>query len=113
MTALERFLRYVTYDTQSSETSETTPSTPKQRLLGKALAQELQDLGLEGAHLAENGAVYAWLPATPGREKVPVLALIAHMDTAPGCPVRTSRPGLSTTKGGTWCSTRRRGSSPP
>ena len=65
MTALERFLRYVTYDTQSSETSETTPSTPKQRLLGKALAQELQDLGLEGAHLAENGAVYAWLPATP------------------------------------------------
>ena len=47
MTALERFLRYVTYDTQSSETSETTPSTPKQRLLGKALAQELQDLGLE------------------------------------------------------------------
>ena len=86
MTALERFLRYVTYDTQSSETSETTPSTPKQRLLGKALAQELQDLGLEGAHLAENGAVYAWLPATPGREKVPVLALIAHMDTAPRVP---------------------------
>ena len=86
MTALERFLRYVTYDTQSSETSETTPSTPKQRLLGKALAQELQDLGLEGAHLAENGAVYAWLPATPGREEVPVLALIAHMDTAPRVP---------------------------
>ena len=86
MTALERFLRYVTYDTQSSETSETTPSTPKQRLLGKALAQELQDLGLEGAHLAENGAVYAWLPATPEREEVPVLALIAHMDTAPRVP---------------------------
>ena len=86
MTALERFLHYVTYDTQSSETSETTPSTPKQRLLGEALAQELQDLGLEGAHLAENGAVYAWLPATPGREKVPVLALIAHMDTAPRVP---------------------------
>lgn len=86
MTALERFLHYVTYDTQSSETSETTPSTPKQRLLGKALAQELQDLGLEGAHLAENGAVYAWLPATPGREEVPVLALIAHMDTAPRVP---------------------------
>ena len=86
MTALERFLHYVTYDTQSSETSETTPSTPKQRLLGEALAQELQDLGLEGAHLAENGAVYAWLPATPGWEKVPVLALIAHMDTAPRVP---------------------------
>ena len=50
MTALERFLRYVTYDTQSSETSETTPSTPKQRLLGEALAQELQDLRLAPRH---------------------------------------------------------------
>lgn len=86
MTALERFLRYVSYDTQSSETAQDTPSTPKQRLLGAELARELQALGLEGAHLAENGAVYAWLPASPGKEGVPVLALIAHMDTAPRVP---------------------------
>lgn len=86
MTALERFLRYVSYDTQSSETSQDTPSTPKQRLLGAELARELQALGLEGAHLAENGAVYAWLPASPGKEGVPVLALLAHLDTAPRVP---------------------------
>ena len=55
--------------------------------MGKALAQELQDLGLEGAHLAENrGGVRLAPPATPGREEVPVLALIAHMDTTPRVP---------------------------
>ena len=86
MTALERFLRYVTFDTQSDETSAATPSTEKQRVLGVHLARELEELGLEGAHLAENGAVYGWLPATPGREGVPVLALISHMDTAPRVP---------------------------
>ena len=76
MTALERFLRYLQYDTQSEEASRT-PSTDRQRLLGAALAQEMQEMGLENAHLAANGAVYGWL--------------IAHMDTAPrvpGGPVR-------------------------
>lgn len=86
MTALERFLHYIRYDTQSEEGVECTPSTDKQRLLGAYLAQELQGMGLEGAHLAENGAVYGWLPASPGKEGLPVIALIAHMDTAPRVP---------------------------
>lgn len=68
MTTQERFLHYITYDTQSDEDSALTPSTPKQKRLGARLAQELQDLGLEHAHLAENGAVYGWLPATAGKE---------------------------------------------
>ena len=67
MTALERFLKYIRYDTQSVEESQSTPSSDKQRLLGSYLAQELRELGLENAHLAENGAVYAWLPATRKR----------------------------------------------
>ena len=86
MTALERFLKYITFDTQSEEGSEATPSTEKQRALGRVLARELAEMGLEGACLADNGAVYGWLPATPGREDVPVIALIAHMDTAPRVP---------------------------
>ena len=83
MTATERFLRYITFDTQSDEKSETTPSTAKQRLLGEELARELAGLGLENAYMAENGAVYGWLPAAEGREQDPVIALLAHMDTAP------------------------------
>ena len=83
MTATERFLHYITFDTRSDERSEETPSTAKQRLLGAELARELQAIGLENAHMAENGAVYGWLPATEGREGEPVIALLAHMDTAP------------------------------
>lgn len=49
MTALERFLKYITFDTQSEEGSEATPSTEKQRALGRVLARELAEMGLEGA----------------------------------------------------------------
>jgi tripeptide aminopeptidase len=83
-TATERFLRYVTFDTQSEEDSNTIPSTAKQKELGRALAAELNGLGLAGAEMDEKGYVYAFLPATPGRENDPVIALLAHMDTASG-----------------------------
>lgn len=84
MQTTERFLRYIQYDTQSDEASQTVPSTAKQRGLGALLVQELRELGLEGVELDEKGYVYAFLPATPGREADPVIALIAHLDTAPG-----------------------------
>ena len=86
MTATERFLRYITYDTQSDEDSKARPSTEKQLVLARLLVGELNALGLENAHLDPHGAVYAHLPAAPGREKDPVLALISHMDTAPSAP---------------------------
>lgn len=100
MTALERFLQYIRYDTQSVEGVQSTPSTDKQRLLGSYLAQELKELGLEGAHLAENGAVYGWLPASPGKEGLPVIALIAHMDTPPRVPGGPVRARLVPYQGG-------------
>ena len=57
MTVLERFLCYVAYDTQSSEETGTTPSTEKQKVLGRALAKELNILGLADARMDENGYV--------------------------------------------------------
>ena len=51
MNAVDRFLKYVTYDTQSDEHSDTTPSTEKQKVLGAALAEELNQLGLYNACL--------------------------------------------------------------
>ena len=84
MTAAQRFLRYIRYDTQSDETSQTVPSTEKQRSLGALIAQELRELELEGVELEEKGSVYAFLPATPGQEAAPTIALLAHLDTAPG-----------------------------
>lgn len=84
MNTTERFLRYIQYDTQSDEASGTIPSTAKQRDLGALLVQDLRELGLEGVELDEKGYVYAFLPAAPGWETEPVIALIAHLDTAPG-----------------------------
>lgn len=83
MTATERFLKYITFDTESDESSQTVPSTEKQKVLGAYLAKELEEMGLEGAHMDQYGYVYGWLPASKGREDDPVVALIAHMDTAP------------------------------
>ena len=83
MTATERFLKYITFDTESDESSQTVPSTEKQKVLGAYLARELEEMGLEGAHMDQYGYVYGWLPASKGREDDPVVALIAHMDTAP------------------------------
>jgi tripeptide aminopeptidase len=75
---LERFLRYVQVDTQSDEDSETYPSTPKQLDLGKLLADELREIGLEDVELTEHGYVFATLPGSSG----PTVGLIAHMDTS-------------------------------
>ena len=75
---LERFLRYVKVDTQSDDDSETYPSTAKQLDLGKLLADELREIGLEDVELTEHGYVFATLPGSSG----PTVGLIAHMDTS-------------------------------
>jgi tripeptide aminopeptidase len=75
---LERFLRYVQVDTQSDEDSETYPSTAKQLDLGRLLADELREIGLEDVELTEHGYVFATLTGSGG----PTVGLIAHMDTS-------------------------------
>jgi tripeptide aminopeptidase len=79
---LERFLRYVTYDTQSDPNSTSTPTTAKQIALLDALVEELKALGLADAVRDEAAIVMATLPAT-SKKKVPVIGLLAHVDTSP------------------------------
>lgn len=81
--AASRFLRYVTYDTQSDEQSESYPSTSKQLVLLKLLVKELQDLGIADAVIDQYGYVMATIPATAGKEQVPAIGFIAHVDTSP------------------------------
>lgn len=100
MNAVDRFLRYVRYDTQSDEHSHTTPTTEKQKVLGAALAEELNGLGLYNAHMDEYGYVYAWLPATAGCEGIPCVGLIAHMDTSPDAPGADVQPRVVRYEGG-------------
>jgi tripeptide aminopeptidase len=81
---LERFERYVRVDTQSTRDRSISPSTPGQLELGRMLAGELRDAGLDDASLDEHGYVMATLAGTRG--DAPVIGLIAHMDTSPDAP---------------------------
>ena len=83
MTVVDRFLKYVSFDTQSDENSKTFPSTEKQKVLGRALAEELIAIGLSDVRFDDYGYVYAVLPATKGMEARPALGFLAHMDTSP------------------------------
>jgi tripeptide aminopeptidase len=83
-TALDRFLRYAKLDTQSAEDQQTVPSTRKQFDLATLLAKELKELHAENIRVNENAIVYATVPGNlPDNSKVPVVGLIAHMDTSP------------------------------
>ncbi len=81
--AAPRFLRYVTFDTQSDEQSESYPSTAKQLVLLKRLAEELKEMGIADAAIDQHGYVMATIPATPGKEQVPAIGFVAHVDTSP------------------------------
>lgn len=84
MRAYERLLDYVGYDTTSDEDApETTcPSTEKQKKLGAHLAEEMNRLGFQDAHMDDSGYVYGFLPANCP-DKLPTVGLISHMDTSP------------------------------
>jgi tripeptide aminopeptidase len=75
-----RLTRYCAIDSQSDEGSATSPSTAIQLNVANLLVQELAEIGAADVRLTEYGTVIATLPGTvPG----PVVAFLAHMDTAP------------------------------
>ncbi len=88
-TVTERFLRYVSFDTQSDPESPTCPSTAKQKLLGAAIVEEMQAMGISDAFMDEHGYVYGTVAGDPS---LPTIGLIAHMDTSPdasGADIKT------------------------
>ena len=98
-TARSRFLRYVTYYTTSDEHTGASPSTERQKDLGRVLLAELTALGLTAGRMDSAGNVIATLPASPG-VTAPVVALIAHMDTAPDAPGENVKPRVVRYEGG-------------
>jgi tripeptide aminopeptidase len=90
--AASRFLRYVTFDTQSNETALTYPSTDKQLLLLNQLVTELRQLGVTDAAIDKYGYVMATIPASPGKQGVPAIGFIAHVDTSPEVSGANVRP---------------------
>ncbi len=100
MTVAERFLKYVSFESTSDEYSDSVPSTPCQKVLGAEIVKEMEQMGLENAHMDEKGYVYGWLPATKGHEQDAVIGLIAHMDTSPAVSGKDIRPQVVLYEGG-------------
>lgn len=99
-TVVERFLRYVNFETTSDESSETCPSTPGQKVLGAKLVEEMQEMGISDAHMDENGYVFG---TVPGDLNLPIIGLIAHMDTSPDASGNHIRPRIVEYQGGDIC----------
>ena len=78
---LERFKSYVKFETTSDEKATCFPSTAKQFELARYLVTELEAIGLNEVELTEYGYVLTTLPANT-EEALPVIGLIAHMDTS-------------------------------
>jgi len=86
-----RFLNYVRFDTESNRDNEETPSTPGQWELAKVLHNELHVLGLNDVKITDHCYVIARLPASAGKENMPCIGFLAHLDTAGdvcGCNVK-------------------------
>ena len=94
MTVIDRFLKLVSFETTSDEASETCPSTPNQKLLGAELVRQMQEMGISDAHMDEHGYVYGTVPANTDKT-LPVLGLIAHMDTSPDASGKDIKPRIT------------------
>ena len=90
---LKRFISYTEFETTSVEDAKTFPSSEKELLFAKFLTEELKNLGLNDIFLDENGYLLATLPANTA-EKLPVIGLIAHMDTSSDASGANVRPQL-------------------
>lgn len=90
-----RFIKYAKIDTQSDPESPTCPSTLKQKNLAKILVQELLNMGIDDAHMDDNGYVYATI-ASNTEKKVPVICFCSHMDTSPDCSGENVKPIIHT-----------------
>ena len=97
---VDRFLKYVSFDTMSDEFSETCPSSAKQKLLGAALVEEMKEMGIADAYMDEDGYVYGTVPGDPN---LPVIGLIAHMDTSPDASGANIKTKIVEYKGGDVC----------
>ena len=87
MSVRERFLKYISIHTTSDPEHESiTPSSESQFQLAKILYDELVEMGASDVYLDEHCYVYATIPAAAGCENSPVIAFLAHMDTAPDFP---------------------------
>jgi tripeptide aminopeptidase len=95
----ERFIRYAQINTQSKDGADDLPSTKSQFDLANLLVGELKELGCSDAHVDKHCYVMATLP-TNTDDAVPVMGLIAHLDTSPESSGKDVKPRIIESYGG-------------
>ena len=91
---VNRFMNYVRYWTESDRRIETTPSSEGQWELAKNLHKELLSFGIKDVAISGHCYVIAHIPASSGKENVPAIGFLAHLDTANEVSGRDVRPQL-------------------
>jgi tripeptide aminopeptidase len=78
----DRLVRYTSIDSQSDEASASCPSTERQYDMLRLLEAELSAIGATEVEITDYAVVLATIPATTTK-RVPTIAFLAHVDTAP------------------------------
>ena len=90
---LERFLRYVKIETTSDPHVEKIPSTKGQWDLLHLLEKELKEAGASVVTLDKHGYQIGRFPSNiPEKENIPVIGLMAHVDTSSGMSGKGVKP---------------------
>jgi len=94
----DQFIKMAKVDTGSNEElaeKGQIPSTPTQKPFAQNLAVELKEMGLKEVKVDKNGILTATLPSNIANSKnLPVIGLIAHMDTSSSVPTGPVNPQI-------------------
>lgn len=93
MTITERFFKYIKIDTTPNAESKESPTSICQIDFAKILVEDLKELGVEEIILDENGYITGKIKGNAA-ENTPVIAFIAHMDTAPNYSGKDVNPRI-------------------
>ena len=98
-TIQKRFISYIAKDTQSNPKSGKHPSSPNQWNFAEDLVEELKSIGAQVDFDNEHCYIYGSIPSNIKEEK-PVIAFIAHMDTASEMSGHCVNPQIFVYEGG-------------
>lgn len=86
MRAYERLIQYTKFETGSISGNENCPSSPEQLQFGKALAEEMKNLGVQDVSIDKNGYVFGTIAANTPNWKGTIIGFLAHMDVVRDVP---------------------------
>ena len=91
----DTFIKLAKVDTMSQPNTKTFPSTEGQKKLALMLAEELKSIGIKDVKIDEHHVVTGTLPSNVESDvKMPVIGLMAHMDTAKDAPSDNVQPEI-------------------